>query len=204
MLSEDLWFTQRDKVVELDMLVVWNDTSWLEFYTAQGVGVGMLFLVSSSLFAVRIPLLLGTWSSEHKTVTGAMLICYHGDLSGNIQTCHQARHTSASFWVPEGFLCPYSHQFKVHFCWDFASECLEFGFQISWRVWDKEGTTERCLKTLKQQSSQMTNDPQVQVMDSVITLLDKELKVKHGGDTTFLHSTQPMTVDCEMLKYYLH
>lgn len=88
--------------------VIWNNTSWLEFCKARECS-------STSPFAKRIPLLMGTWGSGLKAVTGAMLICYHGDHSGNIQTFHQSRQTSASFWLPEGFLGPYSHQFKVHF-----------------------------------------------------------------------------------------
>lgn len=47
--------------------------------------------------AVRTHFLMGTLSSECRAVNGAMLICHHGDHSGNIQTCHQSRHKSVSF-----------------------------------------------------------------------------------------------------------
>lgn len=146
-----------------------------------------------------------------------MLICYHGDHSGNVQTCHQSRHTSISFWLPEGFLYPYSHWFKVCLCWDSAPKYLVWLLNIikSMTTQTKWGILKRCLNILKQQTWHTAMVLWVRVTDLVLTLADQtklQCGVGHHWNHClpylllisamhYLHNILLITVSCKMWKH---
>lgn len=112
---KSLGLLRGTQVVKQDMsLVIWIETAWSEL--CKEGDRNPYFLISSPLFAVRIHFLMGTLSSECRAVTDAMLTCYHGDRSGNKQTCHspdtQVPHSDSQ----KDYSTPNVPQFKVHLC----------------------------------------------------------------------------------------